>query len=128
MLNTWTLVGLNLFEQWIVTIFLLYRDRAIGIFYNSAISNSGFRTLSKLMVALAWILALFPLVPGAFEKFGRYGVECKTRKCTVINMDSNDNVTTLNPKRELGRWCLVLTSILLLSLNIAIVLRLRVSY
>lgn len=104
----------------------LQRHRAIGIFFPSKMTESGFRSKSKMITISAWLLALLPMVPGAFKKFGRYGLECKTRKCTVINMGEDLNPTSVNPKRELGRWSPVVAGTLLLVLNAAIYLRLRV--
>ena len=107
---------------------LLYDYRMIGIFNNSIIADREFRSGCKIVIALAWLLALLPMVPTAFKQFGRYGLECKTRKCTVINMGLDGNPTSVNPKLELGRWSPVIAGILLIAFNGAIVLRLRVSH
>ena len=105
-----------------------YIDRMIGVFYNSITNDPSFRRGCKLAIVVAWLFALVPMVPGAFKQFGRYGLECKTRKCTLINMDTDGDPTKLNPKAELGRWSPVVAGVFLIVFNVATVVRLRVRY
>ena len=100
--------------------------RMLSIFYNTRMSNDWFRTICKVFVAIAWCSAILPMVPSAFGAFGKYGLECKTRKCTLINLQPDGNPTSLNAKQELGRWSVVVAGILLLIFNFSAVIRLRV--
>ena len=75
---------------------------------------------------MAWCLAILPMVPSAFNAFGKYGLECKTRKCTYINLDPDGNPTTSNAKNEVGKWSLLVAGFLLLFCNLSSVFRLRV--
>ena len=103
-------------------------NRMIGVFYNSITNDPSFRRGCKLVIVVAWLFALVPMVPGAFQQFGRYGLECKTRKCTLINMDMDGNPSKLNPKAELGRWSPVVAGVFLIVFNVATVVRLRVRH
>ena len=109
-----------------LSIMAFHRHRTIGIYYPSRLNETGFRKKCKMIIILAWLLAILPMVPTAFQKFGRYGLECKTRKCTVINMDVDEYPTSVNPKRQLGSWTPVIAATLLLVFNGLIYLRLRV--
>ena len=100
--------------------------RAIGIYFPSRLRERRFRLKSKMIIIFAWLLAFLPMMPGIFKQWGRYGLECKTRKCTVINMDVDGNPTSVNPKIEVGRWTPLIAVTLLLVFNAMIYLRLRV--
>lgn len=84
------------------------------------------RTKIKMVIVLAWILALTPLLPSSIGIFGRYGLECKTRKCTSINMDYDGNPMAVDPKASLGSWTVVIAGGLLVGFNSAIYYRLWV--
>ena len=90
------------------------------------LTHKNIRTKIKITIVLAWILALTPLVPTAFGLFGRYGLECKTRKCTPINMDYDGNPMAVDPKASLGSWTVVITGVFLVVFNGAIYYRLWV--
>ena len=68
------------------------------------------------------------MLPTLFGGFGLYGLECKTRKCTVINMDPEGNPTSVNPKVSLGSNTALMTFALLATFNGAIYYRLWVTY
>ena len=73
------------------------------------------------------MLALLPLVPVSFGGFGRFGLECKTRKCTVINMGTDGNPTSINPKANVGVYSLIVAVILIIGFSGAIYSRLWVN-
>ena len=67
------------------------------------------------------------MVPGLFGMIGVYGLECKTRKCTVINIRYWDGTpTSLNPKEKLGSNTFIMAGICLVIVNALIYYRLRV--
>ena len=80
-----------------------------------------------MIIALSWLIAFIPMLPTSFGAFGRYGLECKTRKCTVINMAYDGNPSILNPKASAGSYTVVLTGVLLVLFNGAIYYRLWVN-
>ena len=59
-------------------------------------------------------------------KFGRFGLECKTRKCTPINMDEDGNPTSVNPK-YVGRWVVYIAGSCLITFNSLIYFKLWVN-
>ena len=81
---------------------------------------------SKIIIALAWILSFIPMLPTSFGAIGRFGLECKTRKCTSINMNYDGEPSALDPKASVGVYTMVVACILLATLNGAIYYRLMV--
>ena len=82
-----------------------YLYRCIGVFFPTELSNrtQRFKRLCNSIIAFAWLLAYVPMLPTLFGAFGRYGLECKTRKCTVINIvDDYGTPLGMNPKTDLG--------------------------
>ena len=70
---------------------------------------------------MVWILAYLPLVPTLTELWGRHGLDCRTRKCTIVN-----NSGELNPKDIIGQITVILTMLLLGVFNAASYIRLKV--
>ena len=56
------------------------------------------------------------MIPTSAGKNGRFGLECKTRKCTPINMQEDGNPTSANPK-YIGRIVVYVAGSFLLSFN-----------
>ena len=79
-----------------------------------------------MIIALSWMLSIIPMIPTSFGGFGLYGLECKTRKCTVINMDPDGTPSSINPKVSLGSNTVIMTGTLLILFNGAIYYRLWV--
>ena len=74
------------------------------------------------------MLSYLPMIPASFEGWGRYGLECKTRKCTYINMGPDENPTSLNPKEKIGSVTPAMAIVLLVLFNGAIFYRLWVHH
>ena len=103
--------------------------RCIGVYFPSKLKSKRFRCYSKLVLVLAWLLAYVPLTPGLFGMNGLYGLECKTRKCTVININYwDESPTSLNPKEKLGSNTFIMAGICLVIVNALIYYRLWVRW
>ena len=112
-----------------VVLYLIYEllSRCVGVFKPNKLKSKRIRLYTKLIIALAWMLAYVPMLPGLFRAFGFYGLECKTRKCTVINMDyGTETPTSVNPKKSLGANTVVMSGLCLVVLNGLIYYRLWV--
>ena len=83
-------------------------------------------TLCYSIIALAWLLSYVPMLPGLFGAFGLYGLECKTRKCTVINMNPDGTPMSVNPKEKLGSNTVIMAGTCLVVINGLIYYRLWV--
>ena len=58
------------------------------------------------------------MIPTLFGAFGRYGLECKTRKCTVINIvDDFGTPLGMSPKTDLGSHTPLMGGICLIVIN-----------
>ena len=68
------------------------------------------------------------MIPGLFGAYGLYGLACKPRKCTAINMNPDGNPTPIDPKLSLGSNTVVVTGLLLVVFNGAIYYRIWVNY
>ena len=112
-----------------MVLYLIYKSlsRCIGVFKPNKLKSKRIRLYTKLIIALAWMLAYVPMLPSLFGEFGFYGLECKTRKCTVINMDyRTETPTSVNPKSKLGANTVVMAGLCLVGLNGLIYYRLWV--
>ena len=76
---------------------------------------------------MAWVLSFLPLLPILLGKMGQFGLECKTRVCTMINADQKGDPTPTHPKDKIG-IALIMVAILLLALNLAIYMKVRVTF
>ena len=72
-------------------------------------------------IVAAWIVAFVLVLPSFFNVYGMNGLECKTRKCTML-IDRNGN----DLKRLAGSITLIASVISLIMFNFAIATRLRV--
>ena len=100
--------------------------RCIGVYFPTKLKSRKFRASCKFIIALAWLLSYVPMVPGLFGAFGLYGLECKTRKCTVININPDGTPTSVNPKESLGSNTVIMAGTCLIVINGLIYYRLWV--
>ena len=110
----------------VLTIHFSNHSRLIGVYFPAKIKCEKFRYKCYVLVLLAWMIPIFTTLPSVTGKIGRIGLECKTRKCTVINMDNDGNPLQSNPKSNAGNYSLLTVVVLLLILKTATYLRLRV--
>ena len=100
--------------------------RCVGVYFPRKLKSKKFRIYTKLIIALAWLLSYVPMLPGLFGAFGLYGLECQTRKCTVININSDGTPTSVNPKESLGSNTPIMAGFCLVVINALIYYRLWV--
>ena len=100
--------------------------RSIGVFYPRELKRTRFRRLSMGIVALAWLISLIPLLPASAGTFGKFGLECKTRKCTPINMNEDGSPTSINGK-SVGRSIVYVAGVFLFVFNAIIYYKLWVN-
>ena len=94
----------------------------MGVYFPTKLNCQKFRLLCNSIIALAWLLSYVPMLPGLFGAFGLYGLECKTRKCTVINMNPDGTPTSVNPKESLGSNTVIMSGTCLIVINVLIYL------
>ena len=83
--------------------------------------NKPRRSTAKILIIMAWILPFLLILPSLLNLYGMHGLECKTRKCTIlIDEKGRDH------KLIVGSVTFVSAAILLIGFNLAIFAKLRV--
>ena len=90
-------------------------------------NEKGFTYACKILPVSTWVLSFFPLLPILFQKMGRFGLECRTRTCTIINADENGDPSPVHPKEKLvgAIWIIC---IVLIVVNVAVYIKVKVMY
>ena len=101
--------------------------RCIGIYFPMKMQDKPFRNKLNIFIVSAWILAFAPHIPVISKSVNRYGLECKTRKCTVLPIDYYGCPSVTNIKIKTGELTALTCIVLLIVLNGSIYLQLRVS-
>ena len=78
---------------------------------------------AEFKIAACWILPVLVSIPSFFGIYGRHGLECYSRSCTVIN-DPNGQ----NPKMILKGLGLIAPIVILTIADVSILWKMRVSY
>ena len=88
-------------------------------------NEKGFTYACKILPVSTWVLSFFPLLPILFQKMGRFGFECRTRSCTIINADENGDPSPVHPKEKLvgAIWIIC---IVLFVVNVAVYIKVKV--
>ena len=95
--------------------------RYIGVYYPAKLKQKNFRLGGKIMIAITWILSSLPILMTLSQAWGSHGLECKTRKCAIINHSEE-----VNPRLVIGQTTVIITLLLLVVFNTAIYLKLKV--
>ena len=113
----WLLSALNL-----LGISLL---RCFAVFFPWKTSNISFNYVCRITPLINWILSILAVLPTFLEKNGRFGLECRSFLCKIIDVDVEGNPTDFSPM--LMYFIVIITSgnIMLL---LALVTFFRVSY
>ena len=101
--------------------------RCIGVYQPRKLNEKSFTYACKILPISTWVLSFFPLLPILFKIWGRFGLECRTRTCTVINADENGDPSPVHPKEKLvkGIWIIC---IVLFVVNVAVYIKVKVMY
>ena len=83
--------------------------------------HNDFRNESRLFITIAWTLSLLPFIPTLTETWGRHGLECRTRKCAIINLFGESQ-----PRTIVGNSTVIVNLLLLILFNTSIYFKLRV--
>ena len=99
--------------------------RCIGVYFPRKMREEGFRTRCKLLIPLAWFLAYCPTFIPLSGAYNIIGLTCKTFGCTFLNINSQGQPQK-DIRQFIGPPSIVLTLILLITLNLATYRRLWV--
>ena len=90
--------------------------RCAALYFPKKIHGKRFKSISKLMPIMAWMIAFLYFVPVLFGKFGRFELECATISCRYMDMDSDGRPSQINLEALLGT-CVMVMGILMILLN-----------
>ena len=90
--------------------------RCAAIYFPAETDGTRFRRTAKLTPIIAWIIAFLPFVPVLFGKLGRFELDCETRMCRYMNMDSNGYSTNIDLIAVIGNVVIIM-GILMFVLN-----------
>ena len=79
--------------------------------------------MGRMVIVVAWVLAFLPTFLPLLNLYGFNGLECKTRKCTIL-IDNKGR----NAKHLLGSIVFAVTASLMLGFHFAIFGKLKVSF
>ena len=100
--------------------------RAIAVSFPRKLKNpySPLAHSKAILPLLAWIFSTILWIPTLTHHFGRFGVECKSFICKVINVD-NENRSIHQGPEEIYAGLIILSFILVLILNIITFVQIR---
>ena len=93
--------------------------RCIGVYFPKSLKK---RRRNRIMIAMSWIAPFLFLILTLAEVWGFHGLECRTRKCTILHLPGEKD-----PKQAVGQATVLSTLVLLVVFNLAIYIKLKVS-
>ena len=99
--------------------------RFFALYFPRKMDNKIFRFATILIPLLGWLLAILMFTETLVGTYGQFGLECKSLLCAWIGLDTEGNTTDYDPV-ALGSLMLVLSGLLMLILNVATYIRVRV--
>ena len=99
--------------------------RCIGVYQPRKLNEKSFTYACKILPISTWVLSFLPLLPILFQKVGRFGLECKSRACTIINADEHGEPTKVHPKTKIG-GAIIIICFVLLFVNVAVYIKVKV--
>lgn len=100
---------------------MLSSSRCIGVHFPGKVKENNFRHGAKLLIVMAWVLSFLPMISTLTETWGRHGLECRTRRCGIINLHGE-----AHPRIVIGNMTVLLTLLLMVVFNVSIYVKLRV--
>ena len=107
--------------------FYFQNFRCIGVYQPRKLNEKSFTYACKILPISTWVLSFFPLLPILFQKMGRFGLECRTRTCTIINADKNGDPIPVHPKEKLVGVIWIIC-IVLFVVNVAVYIKVKVMH
>jgi hypothetical protein len=99
--------------------------RFFALYFPRKMDNKIFRFAAILIPLLGWLLAILMFTETLVGTYGQFGLECKSLLCAWIGLDTEGTPTDYDPV-ALGSLMLVLSGLLMLILNVATYIRVRV--
>ena len=113
----WVLSALNLLGIAVL--------RCFAVFFPWKTKNKCFKYICRIWPLLSWIISIVVMLPTLLKKYGRFGLECRSFMCKIIDVDFEGNLTHLNP---VGVYMIIITTIGILIFLLNLVNYFRVSY
>ena len=117
-------VAFSLFQGSVLNLLGISTLRCIAVCFPNTFRSNKFQLASKLVPPTIVLLGLLNLLPILLHKNGRFGFECKTFTCRVINVDKNGDPISTDPFAVFSGMIMIF-GILLMIMNIGTFLRVR---
>ena len=122
--NIFAFVAFGLFQGSVINLLGISALRFIAVCFPNIFKSNKFQIASKLVPPTIVCLGLLNLLPILLQKNGRFGFECKTFTCRVINVDENGDPISTDPFTVFS-GIIMIFGILMMILNIGTFLRVR---
>ena len=94
-----------------------YFDRCCYVFFPSKMNEPIFQIGSKLTPLLGWAIAMSMFAPTLMSSYGQFSLECRSRICRWISIDSEGNPTYYDPEVH-GHRAVMAVACIILVLNV----------
>ena len=94
-----------------------YFDRCCYVFFPSKMNEPIFQIGSKLTPLLGWAIAMSMFAPTLMSSYGQFSLECRSRICRWIGIDSEGNPTYYDPEVH-GHRAVMAVACIILVLNV----------
>ena len=71
--------------------------RCFAVYFPMKVSSIKFKYACRVLPIMGWIISFIVLIPTLAGKFGRFGLECKSFRCQIINIGEDREPTKLSP-------------------------------
>jgi len=115
--SLWLLSALNLLGISVMRCFV--------VFFPWNITNKKFKYACRIWPVLSWIISFLAMLKPLLGKYGRFGLECRSFLCKLIDVDFNGNTTHFDPMKM---YFIFVISSGIIMLLLTIVAFFRVSY
>ena len=116
------------FGTWICSEWNLLGVAVLRLSVINSVNNSGVRGVfpraRKFIPISTWIVTYLLIMPTLLNKYGRFGLECRSMTCKMISLNVNDEKIKFGPERFFGGISVII-GIILLFLNIALYRQVR---
>ena len=71
--------------------------RCFAVYFPMKVRSIKFKYACKVLPIMGWIISFIALIPTLAGKFGRFGLECKSFRCQIIDIGEDREATKLSP-------------------------------
>jgi len=99
--------------------------RCFALYFPLKMKDKSFKYASRVVPIIGWVVAFLMFTPCFMDKYGHMAVECKSLLCRWISLD-DENIPTGYEPEVYGTLMTIIVGVLMLILNVATYIRVRV--